>query len=258
MFRKDPAQFRKCRLLNVIHPTQVQMKQSVQFANDSILNRNCTILIHDNLDPSQSDSIICTIRSWGSDTDLASSLISHGLAKKAYNYVRDHIEPQNDQANRPRHIRRDCDDVVLKMSSDLKTFDDFVAFYDKHKAVIPPIVRQTDSLEELRQFDAFDIPHKLKPINKKMLNVNPEAHSNVSKPHLMLQHIEKYFKPLRYSAPVFECKPLCVIDPVTILIVPNNVMPPEIEAPPRQHYSGILPGLNMKEIDFCFLHGKNK
>lgn len=255
MFKNVPIQVRKCRLLNTICLTQAHISKATQFGINWILNRNCQFYIHENLDPLHFDSLICTVRPCETQIDMASALISHGAAIRTSSCYLENIKKANESAEVARHlikrIRKDCDEHVIKSSSELRTFDDFVLFFNMNQTIIPPIERK-DSPEDDRPFEVFDPPCNKSPSHEKrapasVSSVNPIVYE----PHPILAHIEKHFSPRQLKESIFHCQTLFVIDPVTILVKPVDVKPPSINIHQHQSYTGILPGLFFKMTENC-------
>lgn len=219
----------------------------MQIYQKSILNQTCKFYIHENLDVLHRNSVICTIQPWYVKFDVASALISYGAAMKMTSSQREIINESKKAEIRfhlDKRIRRISDEPILKASSDLKSLEDFVEFYETNKTVIPPIKEIDDTAEDQRKFELFDLPRKRNPWNDKRAPDLMIADRISCEPHPILKHIGQHFRPLQINEPVFYCQTLYVIDPITILVRPEiNASPPEIKEPQNKNYDGILPGL---------------
>lgn len=254
VFKNTPIQVRKCCLLNVACSTPEKIPTIMQIYQKSILCQTCKFYIHENLDVLHRHSVICAIQPWYVKFDVASALISYGSARRMTSSQQEIINDSNKaeiKFHLDKRIRRISDEPVLKASLELKTLEEFVEFYETHKTVNPPIKEIDITAEDQRKFELFDRLRKRNPWNDKKAPDLMIADRISREPHPILKHIGQYFRPLQINEPVFYCRALYVIDPITILVRPEiNTSPPEIKEPQSKNYDGILPGLCLTPFAF--------
>lgn len=206
-----------------------------KFTIDMIRGQCCSFYIHDNLDSTRIDSIPCTVRPLNEPLDLASELISYHMVGITSNFKR---EGKFDEDKRKRNDR---DNKVLMPSTELETFDDFKWFYESKKAIIPT-PKPTDWSEDDRKFDIFD------PLQEKISWEKNKSKTTMEKqieckPHPLIDKITKHFRLSTPHESQFDCYPLLVIDPVTILVVPSDATPRRIDIDTTPSGDPLLPGL---------------
>lgn len=241
-FANVPIQVRKLHLLNVtLVPNERIIQRAKNFANDTILNHNCSIYIHENVTLPNSESIPCTIYPSNAQLDLASLLVSQGLAKIASYFNR------KDEFDEDKRIRKDWEEVVLKDSTELTTVEQFQLFYKTNKVVLP--VDPHESHADERKYDGFALPSKQSPPIDNVSSIRHKWHET-SDP--MIERITKHFTLLQWHEREFYCQPFYVIDPVTILVVVEHTKIPNIDAT-EQEKNPLLPGI-LIGIFYCQNH----
>lgn len=248
-FNNVPVQVHKCHLHNIILPSdQKSIERAKQFVIDTILGKNCSIYIN-HTDLLHPDSISCTIRSLDKQLDVASLLISHGLVDIASNFKRP------DKICETKRIRNDCDDAVLKNSDELHNVDDVRLFYETKKIVLPVDIKVHQDYENERNFEVFDLPLQRCPLVDK--NSNISRHLNVTfESNPMIESITQHFKLPDMTERMFYCQPVYIVNPVTILVMPDDAKVPHIEAM-EQKYNQLLPGIYSSSLaNGCFYAGE--
>lgn len=251
-FENVPIQVHKYHLLNVILPSDERsIQRAKQFAIDTILHQNCSIYIN-SMDFLRPNSISCTIRSLNKQLDVASLLISHGLVEILSNFKRE------DKLCDVKRIRNDSDEAVLKGSNELENIDDFRLFYESKKFVLPLKLNTTKvHPDDERKFEVFDLPLTRCSSNDNdsniLRNFNDTFESNP-----LIDRITEHFKLLELTEQVFRCQPVYIINPVTILVVPDHTKTPNIEAR-EEKYNPLLPGIDfdMSKPEICNVLTRN-
>lgn len=239
---------RKCYLQEIILPMRngkISPSRAVlKFTIDMIREKCCSFHIHENLDPSRIDSIPCTVWPLNEPLDLASELISYRMVG-----IKSKFKGKNnfDVAKRIRH---QCDEVILKPSDQLTTFNEFKSFYESNKVIVPKL-KTTDSTDDDRKFEVFEEPRKQKSPhenneNKKEIMAEQkqmEYRQFEYKPNPVFDKITKHFRLLKTKKPEFYCQPVYVIDPITILVAPVNAAPTFIDINTKLTENPLLPGI---------------
>lgn len=211
-----------------------------KFTIDMIRRKCCSFYIHDNLDSTHLDSIPCTVRPLNEPLDLATELISYHMVGITSNFKRE------DKFDEDERKRNDCDiyvNKVLMPSTELQTFDDFKWFYESKKAIVPT-QKSTDWFEDDRKFDIFDPLQETISWEKNKLKTTMEKQIEC-RPHPSIDKITKHFRLSTPKESQFDCYPLFVIDPVTILVVPINATPRRIDIDTNPSSDPLLPGLRL-------------
>lgn len=233
-FIEVPIQTRKCHLWNVNLIADEQTVKAIELANRMICNQTSTFHIHDNIDPLHFDSAACSVRPLKSQLDLSSRLILCGLVQyRAHSTDSGKSSSVADEIHMEKRVRKKSDDAILKNSSELLTIEDFEQFYEVNNIDIPVKVIEnitTDTVIDNRAFEIFDSPSKRCPFSETVapdLEVFFDAHPFVDR-------ITDHFTLLNVTELAFYCRPVYIMDPVTILIEPLDSQPPPIEQIEKQ------------------------
>lgn len=225
LFHNVPSQFRKCQLLNVKFTAEndAQRQKVRKSIGDLILNEKCRIYIHENLDPLLPDTIFCTIQQFNKQLDLTSILIKQGHVKcTSASYIK-----REEAFDWEKRTRKESDTVILKPSCEFNTRDDLEQFYEAKKTVV---VRSNPVDLNDRKYEVFDLQKKRVSFDNNGVNVIiPLIHAEEIS-HLIIDRITKHYSLLQLDEPEFLCKPIYVIDPNTVLVVPENAITPFVEA----------------------------
>lgn len=252
-FVEVPIQVLECHLSNVILISDDQTKKAKELCNRLICNRLCVIYIHDNAKIEQSESIACNIQSSNASLDLSSLLISHGLVEhNAHSYHK--VDQVTGMQTDFKRIRNKSDAPIIKNSSDLDTYEDFKKFFRSHKAINPMdkasnshVNDDDDDDDECRIFEIFEPPSKSCNLDEKLYK-RRTIHSVVTATHSILDRISEHFKLMTINEPIFKCRCVCIMDPVTLLIQLPDMKPLNIDGIDKQ------PGYFPLEGIFCVLH----
>lgn len=126
-------------------------------------------------------------------------------------------------------------------STELETLDDFKWFYESKKVIIPA-QKTTNSSEDNRKFDVFAPLQETISWETNKSKTKIENHIEY-KPHPLIDKVTKYFRLSTPNESQFDCYPLFVIDPITILVVPINATPTPIDIDTTPPTDPLLPGL---------------
>lgn len=246
----------KCHLSNVIPISDDQTEQAKELCCQLILNELCVIYIHDTAGIEQHESNACNIQSLNASLDLSSLLISQGLVQhKAHSYGKlDNVigSPMN-----WKRIRTESDEPIIKNSSELHNYQDFKAFFRSHKAINPmddmnishangDINDDGDDDDVSRIFEIFEPPSKRcsseQRVQKRRTILPVEA------PHPIVDRITKHFRLMHVEQPVFECRCVYIMDPVTLLIELPGMKPVKIDRINEQQENFPLEGIEFYRL----------
>lgn len=229
-FADIPIQVRKCHLSNIIHISDEHTQEARKLCTQLICNQLCGIYIRDNVDVEHNDSIACSIQSLNIPLDLSSLLISRGLVQHRAHSDREF----GIIALGSERTRKGSDEPIMKNSAELHSYEDFREFYRTHKAK-NPICESNDSCDAnddikgvdddngSRIFEIFAAPTKRTTLDE---NIHGERTTVVaSGSHPIVECITAHFKLSTIRKPVFDCRCVLIVDPVTILIETPDVKP---------------------------------
>lgn len=172
------------------------------------------------------DSVACTLQTSQMQLDLSSLLISLGLVQYKI-HLHDKTEPSSvDTFQLEKRLRKKSDDAIQKESSQLVTFDDFKDFYDSNKSVKTHDKTKINipNDDDNQQFEVFKAPSRRDPFN----DAEPSEIQipNVANP--MVKCITEHFTLMHVEKLEFYCRPMYIVDPLTILIEVDDMTPPKI------------------------------
>lgn len=222
IFYDVPIQVRKFRLFNTVTNSEEQMTAAVKFVYETIVGENCSFYIHDHFDPLHLDVITCNVRPLNEKLDLSTRLISNGLAQ--YGHILN--KPIKYERDEEKRRRKQSEEPILKSSSELHSSNDFQTFYENNKVIVPVLSAQyqMDDARLDRTFEIFERPSRRCPLNEVTSTV--EDLVVCDHPYPLIERITQHFTLLQLDEPIFYCRVLKVIDPITIAIVPNDTNPP--------------------------------
>lgn len=220
-----PVQARKCHLSNVIPISTEQTEKAIELCDRLIFNQIVTIYIHDNNDLGLFDSIACTLQTPQMQLELSLLLISLDLVQyKTHSIAQNECSPA-DKFQLEKRLRKKSDNPLRKKSWELVTFDDFKKFYDTSKAELPLMVEVNIPNDDISEtFDLFKAPSKRDPFND-------IASSDIQTPtaaHPMIDCAIQHFSLMHVTEKEFYCRPVYIVDPITILIEVGDPKPPKI------------------------------
>lgn len=246
-FKNVPAQLIKCQLQNMIHILDERLADAKNFAHNIIYGQNCSFYIHDNIDPLHPDAIPCSVRLQVSKCDFGTLLVLNGYAEyRSPIDLAGQAEKLKQIADRKR-IRTELDKAVLVDSSELKAPEDFQQFYESRKIVTDDSTYVNDDDE--RYFETFEPPSKKDPFIEKQPLDQIKFDWIRNEPNEIVDCITKHFKlsqmPFPENERKFKCRPLYIIDPVTVLVEPTNATIPLIDAVETLHKYRPFKGLHL-------------
>lgn len=218
-----PIQVRKCHLSDVLLISEEQTTKAIDLCNQLIFNQPSKFYIHDNIDSTPIESVPCSVQSLNMQLDLSSLLISLGLVQyKTHLYGPNNVSVA-DTFQLEKRIRKKSDDPVLKESCKLLTIEDFEDFYEDQKVETPVEVmvntaRDIDDGNKI--FEIFKSPSRRNPLGKA---ASPAIQNDA---HPLIDHITKHFSLLNITESSFYCRPIFIMDPLTILIEVDDANPP--------------------------------
>lgn len=224
-FNTVPIQARKCHLANVIHISNEQTVKAIDLSYRSIVNQISTFYIHDNIESLHLDSAACTLQTQQMQIDLSSLLISLGLVQYNTHAIgQSELLSAADKFQLEKRLRKKSDDAMQKPSCQLQTIDDFKEFYDVHKtyvAVKPMVCVENDDGNQT--FDVLKAPSRRNPFGR------AESAEIQMPAHPMVDCIIEHFSLLKVTQSKFYCRPVFIVDPLTVLVVVGGEKPPKIQ-----------------------------
>lgn len=222
-----PIQARKFYLPDVILISEGQTVKAVDLCNELIGNQTSTFYIHDNIDSVHIESIACSVQSLKMQLDLSSLLISHGLVQ-----YKPHLSIKNESSTvdtfqAEKRIRKKSDEPMRMESSKLLTIEDFEEFYEDYWAETPVEIEVNTAVcdDDNRIFEIFKSPSRRNPLGKTaIVDVPNDAHPFVDR-------ITEHFSLLNVTEPTFYCRPVYIMDPITILVEVDDAHPLPIISP---------------------------
>lgn len=241
-FTEVPIQVRKCRVLNFVPYSGDNIDLSTQALKRDIsliIGHSCTFYIHDHLNQLDLDSILCTVCPLNGQLDLASSLITQGLAENEVFFGK------QVKFNTEKRHRREC----VGVARELLTLDDFKSYYDSNKVNIPRSEVQSN-VEDEYKYEIFDFPCRRSVLDGDSMK---STTNYIKNEHHIIDRITEYFDLLQLNYPTIFCWPFYVVDPITVLIKPVDTQPPTIRVTEKQEKYVPLQGLRKHFISVFFL-----
>lgn len=224
-FTDVPIQVRKCHLWDVILISDEQTVKAVELCNRMMYNQISTFFIQDNIDSLHFESTACSVKSLDMELDLSSLLISLGLVRFK-THLNSKLSGTNDfQEEREKRIRKKSDESIQKSSSELLTIEDFKKFYEANKIefAVNNDENNTNNVDDgHRIFEIFESPSRRNPLGETVL---PEIQIDA---HPIVDRITEHFGLLNVTELAFYCRPVLIMNPVTVLINVDDTDPPII------------------------------
>lgn len=232
VFVDIPIQARKFHLPDVTLISEGQTAKAVDLCSQLIGNQSSTFYIHDNIDSMHVESMACSVQSLKMQLDLSSLLISLGFVQYKPHFSGKNEYSAADKFQMEKRIRKKSDEPMRMDSSELLTIEDFEDFYEDHKAEIPVEIEVDTAVcgDDNQTFEIFSSPSRRNPLGK---TVPVEVPND---PHPMVDRITEHFSLLEVKEKTFHCRPVYIMDPITILVEvddgygPPNITPAAAEA----------------------------
>lgn len=192
---------------------------AIEFVTQLIRQKKCVLMVHDHNDSDMSAPIPATIRLDSEELDLATLLVNYKYAEKVPSYSkrereRSHLEEEKKRHQQPASPPRMID------SSNLFSNEHFKAYCAENLPKPVPLVARhsmvDDSVSVLNSFARpLAATERSSLVYKKTDNVT----------NRQLDTITAYFKYQPLNTKRFKCRVVRIVDPVTVLIVPEQVKP---------------------------------
>lgn len=223
-----------------------QTAKAVDLCKQLICNQTSTIYIHDSLDSSQSKSVACSVQSPKMQIDISSLLISLGLVQYNAHMNIENGESVTDRFHLEKRIRKKSDESIRMDSCELLAIEDFKEFYEANKVETPvkPKANRANDIDDAHQvFEIFKSPSKRNPLGE---TVSPEIQIAANP---LVDRITDHFSLLNVTESSFYCRPVYIIDPITILVEVDDAEPPTIDFRAEQKTKYF----SLNGLKFCIL-----
>lgn len=228
MFHDIPIQVGKF-CLNNIRPFNVNIGwpiEAIEYSRDAIGGYKCSFYIHDHKNGNVDAAIPATIARCSGSSDLASLLISHKFAVKITLYSQIEID-RSAKEEKERRTKNNNSNVVYVDSTNVQDNEDYKRLCKQNLLKYEPLIskhnQQDDENIAHKMFSPALSKRDLRSSSSSSSAYNPKETEIGKLIDLVNKHYE--FSPLEKR---FECKIFQIIDPITLLIIPEPSHQPQI------------------------------
>lgn len=214
--------------------SEEQTAKAIDLCKQLICNQPSTIYIHDSIDSLHFKYAACSVQSLKMQFDLSTLLISLGLVQYNAHLNSKTESSMADSFHLEKRIRKTSDEPIRKESWELLTIGDFKEFFDANKVETTATNIKVNTAnvndDSHRIYEIFRTPSKRNPFGG---SVSPEIHIDANP---LVDRITEYFSLLDVTESTFYCRPVYIIDPITVLIELYDAQPPAINFPADEQY----------------------